>query len=145
MPRRPHALTTSIKRCEPANTGSGRCCPAHTKQGCLSSGVAGVALVFPLRIPKPSKIIENHTYYHAFHEFLSRLAYNRARFRGNPRTKARRESIDLDDGESQRSWATSRTSVPTLPSRAHPQDDMSRQATPSNYYLLRNHLQTQYY
>ena len=91
----PHALTTRVKRCEPANTGAGRCGPGHTKQGCLSSGVAGVALIFPLRPPKASKIIENHMYYHAFHEFLSRLAYNRARFRGNPRTKARRESIDL--------------------------------------------------
>ena len=45
----PHALTTRVKRCEPANTGAGRCGPGHTKQGCLSSGVAGVALTFSER------------------------------------------------------------------------------------------------
>ena len=39
----PHALTTRVKRCEPAHTGFRRCEPAHTKQGCLSNGVAGAA------------------------------------------------------------------------------------------------------
>ena len=68
----PHALTTRVKRCEPANTGAGRCGPGHTKQGCLSSGVAGVALIFPHvdfgSIPAPENV-ENHMYCHAFHEF----------------------------------------------------------------------------
>ena len=41
----PHALTTRVKRCEPANTGFRRCGPGHTNQGCLSSRVACVARI----------------------------------------------------------------------------------------------------
>ena len=36
----PHALTTRVKRCEPAHTGFRRCEPAHTRNIRLSSGVA---------------------------------------------------------------------------------------------------------
>ena len=42
----PHALTTRVKRCEPANTGFRRCGPGHTNQGCLSSRVACVEVLF---------------------------------------------------------------------------------------------------
>ena len=38
---RPHGLTNSLVSCEPAHTDFRRCRPAHTKQGCLSNGVAG--------------------------------------------------------------------------------------------------------
>ena len=39
--RRPHRFTNSLISCEPADTVESPCGPAHTKQGCLSNGVAG--------------------------------------------------------------------------------------------------------
>ena len=48
----PHALTTRVKRCEPANTGFRRCGPGHTNQGCLSSRVACVEVLFVTGQPR---------------------------------------------------------------------------------------------
>ena len=68
----PHALTTRVTQCEPAHTGFRRCWPAHTKQGCLSSGVvwpAPHALTPRVEIgsfPAPQNV-ENYMYCHAFH------------------------------------------------------------------------------
>ena len=44
------------------------------------------------------------------------------------------QATDLDDTALWRTDPMTRTSDPTLPSRAHPQDDVRRQATPSNYH-----------
>ena len=40
-----HALTTRVKRCQPGHTGFRRSGPAHTKQSCLSSGVASATRI----------------------------------------------------------------------------------------------------
>ena len=48
----PHALTTRVKRCEPASTGFRRCGPGHTNQGCLSSRVACVEVLFVTGQPR---------------------------------------------------------------------------------------------
>ena len=48
----PHALTTRVKRCEPANTGFRRCGPGHTNQGCLSSRVACVEVLLVTGQPR---------------------------------------------------------------------------------------------
>ena len=51
---------------------------------------------------------------------------------GPPRAPSLSKTTDLDHTDFWRPYPTTRTSVPTPPSRAHPQDDVSRQATPSN-------------
>ena len=138
----PHALTTRVKRCEPANTGFRRCGTGHTKQGCLSSGVACVARIGI----RGSRFIHSGTRKHRKSHVLSciSLVFGFEKH-GIPILRPDLEgpgeripkckpmiSVTPKFSEIQRLYLMFWTSDPTLPSRAHPQDDVRRQATPSN-------------
>ena len=62
-----------------------------------------------------------------FKGFLGdRIPYHEANFGGSPRSIARYKTTDSDPAGIRRDYPTSGTAVPTLPSRAHPQDYGSR-------------------
>ena len=99
-----------------------------------------VLALFGARIQEWMRLFHDHMCFHSPNQvllaalqgsFLYKFPYNSTNIWAPPRAPALSLTNDLVDTESWRPYPTTRTSAPTLPSRAHLKDDVRSRPTPS--------------